>query len=111
MNMKPQLLWMGLLPVLAYGGGTTTDDPSVQRGRKLAETRCAVCHGGHRRYKRVQNYPSLNGQKANYLEKQLLEYKSGKRDNAVMRSLVINLSDQDIKDVSLWYSLQPLVNK
>lgn len=71
------------------------------RGKPLAET-CAACHapGGAA--------PNLQGQVANYLFKQLRDYKDGSRDNAVMAGMVSGLSDRDMADIAAHYAAQAL---
>ncbi|MXZ81350.1 MAG: cytochrome c4 [Gammaproteobacteria bacterium] len=53
-------------------------------------------------------YPRLGGQHAAYLESQLLAFKSGERQNAEMETVAFPLSDQQIRQLSLYLSgLQP----
>lgn len=76
-----------------------------QQGEILANQRCVACHG-QAMLKMMPNYPSLYGQKAVYLFKQLTEFKSGKRTNPIMQGQAGLLTDSDIKNVSLYYSLK-----
>ena len=50
--------------------------------------------------------PKLAGQSARYMVKQLQEFKSGARESAIMSSMVLSLSDQDMEDIAAWYSSQ-----
>jgi cytochrome c553 len=45
----------------------------------------------------------LQGQHADYLIKQLAEFKSGKRDNPVMKGFAATLSDADARNVAAFY--------
>ena len=72
---------------------------NAQHGQQLAAT-CAGCHN------EASEFPNLEGQLATYLYKQLQDYKSGTRENAVMTPMTASLSDQDMADLSLWYSQQ-----
>lgn len=64
---------------------------------------CAACHGADG--KAIQpSYPNLAGQHETYLAKQLKDYRDGDRENALMSGQAVNLSDQDILDLSAYYS-------
>jgi cytochrome c553 len=52
--------------------------------------------------------PKLAGQHPEYLEKQLTEFKSGKRANAVMSGMASTLSEEDMKNVAAYFSAQKL---
>ncbi len=77
-------------------------DPNAGRYKSVT---CAACHGidGN---STVSAYPKLAGQGADYLIKQLLEYKSGARFNPIMLGMVATLSIQDIEDLSAYFSSQ-----
>jgi cytochrome c553 len=64
---------------------------------------CAACHtnDGSRG---IPANPILQGQHADYLVKQLTEFKAGKRKNAVMNGMAAPLSDADIKNVAAFYA-------
>lgn len=81
------------------------DEP--QAGEKKSAL-CTVCHGA----KGVSinpEWPSLAGQHADYLVKQLQDFKSGKtRPSAVMMPLVADLSEQDMNELGEYYASLPL---
>ena len=66
---------------------------------------CATCHGAEGNSELPMN-PKLAGQNAPYITKQLMDYKSGVRSNQTMSAMVLNLSEQDMQDISAWYSSQ-----
>ena len=66
---------------------------------------CATCHGAHGNSPLPEN-PKLAGQNASYIIKQINDYKSGDRANAIMTGMVAALSDQDIADIAAWYASQ-----
>tara|TARA_B100001094_G_scaffold20546_2_gene17383 strand:+ start:1914 stop:2525 length:612 start_codon:yes stop_codon:yes gene_type:complete len=66
---------------------------------------CASCHGAEGNSE-ISINPKLAGQNFNYIVKQLKDYKSGNRVNATMSAMVAALTDQDILDISAWYSSQ-----
>jgi len=73
-------------------------------GEKLAAT-CAGCHGQNGNGTSDQ-FPKLAGQYDDFIERALLDYKSGKRKNAIMSGFVANLSKKDIKALSHWFRSQ-----
>jgi cytochrome c553 len=87
--------------------------PFTKIGAKAGEakaTTCAGCHGpkGLADSESAKNagYPSLAGQYDDYLERALLDYKSGARENAIMSGFAQGLSKQDIKDLARWFRSQ-----
>jgi cytochrome c553 len=77
---------------------------SIGRGATLAQ-RCAICHGptGISR----ADSPNLAGQYASVIYKELLDFRSGARTNAVMSPFAVNLTDQEIVDLSNYYAYLP----
>jgi cytochrome c553 len=67
---------------------------------------CATCHGNGGNSQIPQN-PSLAGQNANYIAKQLQDYQSGARQNPIMAPMAASLSERDIADIAAYYSSQP----
>ena len=70
---------------------------------------CAGCHGVDGNAQ-INMYPRLAGQHKDYLEYALKGYRSGERKNAIMSSFAKGLSDQDIEDLSEFYSKQTGLN-
>jgi cytochrome c553 len=66
---------------------------------------CAACHGADGN-SIVPNWPKIAGQHANYLERQLGLIKSGDRPVPEMAGIVMGLSDQDMADISAYFSSQ-----
>ncbi|MBL8371465.1 MAG: cytochrome c4 [Burkholderiaceae bacterium] len=62
---------------------------------------CAACHGADGNSTTPAN-PSLAQQHPEYLVKQLQEFKSGKRDNAIMKGFASALSDEDMRNIAFW---------
>jgi cytochrome c553 len=77
--------------------------PDLARGAEISTQVCAACHtaDGSRG---VPTNPILQGQHADYLVKQLTEFKSGKRDNAIMKGMASTLSEADMKNVAAFYA-------
>lgn len=68
---------------------------------------CATCHGPGGNSVIPAN-PNLAGQHATYLSNALMAYKSGRRSNPIMASMVAALSEQDIEDIAAYYAAQPI---
>jgi len=77
---------------------------SIGRGATLA-LRCTMCHG--ERGMSDANSPNLAGQYAVVIYKQLIDFQTGARKNAVMSPMAMNLSDQDMRDLSAYYASLP----
>ena len=77
---------------------------SAQAGATKAAL-CSACHGPNGNSTNPE-WPRLAGQSAVYIAEQLRLFRSGARDNPVMKPLVANLTDQDISDLSVYYEAQ-----
>ena len=66
---------------------------------------CAACHGADGNAGSPE-YPRLAGQHPEYLTKQLHEFKSGKRANAIMSGFSAMLDDADMQNISAWLAVQ-----
>lgn len=85
---------------------TRHDAVAIGRGATLAQ-RCAICHGPQG--VSDANSPNLAGQYAAVTYKQLQDFKSGARVNAVMTPFAVALNDQEMKDVAAYYAYLPRV--
>ena len=77
---------------------------SIGRGATLAQ-QCGSCHGA--RGLSGADTPNLAGQYPAVIYKQLLDYASGARENAVMSPRVTQLSDADMRDLAAFYAYLP----
>jgi cytochrome c553 len=84
------------LPVLAAG------DADAGQGKSAI---CAACHGVDGNSV-VPNWPKIAGQHEDYLQRQLSLIKTGNRAVPEMAGIVVGLSDQDMADVSAYFSSQ-----
>ena len=66
---------------------------------------CAACHGADGNSGSPAN-PKLAQQHPEYLVKQLQEYKSGKRANAIMQGMAATLEEADMKNIAAWLTTQ-----
>ena len=91
-------------PAVLTQAPAVADRESIGRGATLAQ-QCAICHGptGVSR----ADSPNLAGQYASVIYKQLIDFRSGARTNAVMTPFATNLNDRDIGDLAAYYAYLP----
>ena len=68
---------------------------------------CVGCHDipGYRSvFPEVYPVPKIIGQSALYIEKALIDYRSGVRKHPSMTGIAAQLSDEDIKLLAEWYA-------
>jgi cytochrome c553 len=66
---------------------------------------CTACHGLNGNSVNPE-WPVLAGQNAAYLREQIAGFRDGKRLNVLMQPMVQALTDQDIADLSVYFSQQ-----
>lgn len=77
------------------------------KGATIATTVCAACHGADGNSVITAN-PKLAGQHPEYLVKQLNNFKSGDRKNAVMGPIAATLATpEDVANVAAYFAAQP----
>jgi Cytochrome c553 len=74
-------------------------------GKAKAEV-CSACHGAEG-ISIVPIFPNLAGQRAEYMYWQLVEYKRGYLPQSTMTPLVADLSDEDMRDIALYFASLP----
>ena len=76
-------------------------------GKEVASTICSTCHGLDGKATTGGNSaitPNITAQQKDYLIAKLKDYKSLKIDHPQMSLIAQMLSDEDIENVSEWYS-------
>lgn len=92
------LMAFATTPALAKNGDAAS-------GKTKAAT-CFACHGVDGNSVDPQ-YPRLAGQYQGYLEQALHEYQTGGRNNPIMKGFAATLSNQDIEDITAYFSGLP----
>jgi len=72
---------------------------------KAKTVTCAACHGADGNSP-APMFPKLAGQHADYIVKQLQDFKSGMRQGPTMAPMVAPLSEQDMHDLAAYYTEQ-----
>lgn len=76
--------------------------PDLAKGQAIATQVCGACHT-HDGTRGAPANPIIAAQHPEYLVKQLVEFKAGKRKSAVMAGFAGTLSEDDMRHVSAYY--------
>lgn len=90
--------------LFATSSGATLVDGDPEAGKAKAAP-CQSCHGVDGNSPNPL-WPKLAGQNASYLKKQLQDFKSGLRSNPIMSPMAAKLSDEDIRNLAVYYASQ-----
>jgi cytochrome c553 len=85
----------------APAGPAASAKPDHAKGAAVYAQVCLSCHGTDGNSTTPVN-PKLAQQHPEYLVKQLQEFKSGKRKNAVMQGFAAALSEQDMRNIAFY---------
>ena len=100
--MKNLLLITSIASLALLGAAHAAGDAEAG---KTKSAMCAACHGPDGNSV-APNFPKLAGQHADYVVKQLKEFKSGERTDATMNGMSMALSEQDMADIAAFYASQ-----
>jgi cytochrome c553 len=98
---RTRVIFSAALIALAGIATAAQADGNAAAGKQKA-ARCSGCHGASG--EGVAKNPKIAGMPAADFVKAIDEYKSGKRNNAPMKSLTANLSAQDTEDLAAFYA-------
>lgn len=105
MKFSASLLCAAAVAALSFSVQAQTAKPDLAKGAALYGQVCVACHAADGNSTTPEN-PKIAGQHPEYLAKQLKEFKSGKRDNAIMKGFAAMLSDDDMRNISWWLADQ-----
>jgi cytochrome c553 len=97
--MKRLLLSAGIAAIIGIGGAHAAGDAAAGKAKAAA---CAGCHGANG--EGVAPNPALAGKSEDQLVLALKDYKSGKRDNPVMKGMTSALTDGDMTNLAAYYA-------
>ncbi len=80
--------------------------PDLAKGEASFAAVCAACHAADGNSTIAAN-PKLAQQHPEYLVKQLQEFKSGKRANAIMSGMAAALTEDDMRNIAAWVATKP----
>lgn len=101
-SVRPRLTAAACVLAACVAGSSAmaAGDKAIGQQRSQA---CIGCHGSNG-VSAVAGVPSLAGQQDNFLEWQLVFFRSGRRNNPVMTPLSQSLSDDDVKNIGAYFS-------
>ena len=105
MKLIASLIGAAALAALSLSAHAQAVKPDLGKGAASFGQVCAACHAADGNSVIGAN-PKLAGQHPEYLVKQLTEFKSGKRANAVMSGMSAALSDEDMRNIGFWLASQ-----
>jgi cytochrome c553 len=107
--MKPgmRLRLASFAAAVSFGVAAPAFAADIAAGARLANERCAACHGKDGNTPVDPSYPRLSGQHEDYLVHALKAYRNDSRKNAIMGAQAKTLSPADIENVSAYYARQP----
>lgn len=108
MNLRLKLI-SALILLLTQSAVHASDAPGIGdvAAGKAKSAMCMACHGMDGNSP-SNAFPSIAGQNASYIAKQLQDYKSGKRVNALMVGMVAGLTADDMQNLGAFYASQAI---
>ena len=100
--MKGTLTAVTAMIVASAGAAATAEAAGNVEAGKAKAAACVGCHGANGQG--VPPNPALKGKTENELVEAMKDYKSGKRNNAVMKAFAAPLNDQDIENLAAYYA-------
>ncbi len=97
------LCWVIILVATAGLYIPSLNAGSLTAGRAKAEIVCQTCHGVDGQATAAM-IPNISGQQKEYMIIQLRAFRSGKRKHEQMSIIAGMLSNEDIENLSEWYS-------
>lgn len=94
---------VAIVSSLAFIAVTSAAD--LVAGAAKAKEVCSACHGADGNSADA-SFPRLAGQHSDYLAKALRDYKSGDRNNAIMKGFAATLSKKDIENLAAHFAAQ-----
>lgn len=78
-------------------------EAGAKRAEEIVGERCHLCHGRDGQSASAV-YPRLAGQNAEYISKQLGDFKSGKRKSDAMQPQAANLTEEETRALGLFFA-------
>ena len=113
----PRPIFVAALLVASASGLNSASSVAQESSAEAGQTKsaaCLACHGADGNASvSALNWPSLAGQHASYIVRQLEAFRSGERTDASsgMQAMATTLSEQDSLDVAAWFASQSMAPK
>ncbi len=105
MRMQQFTRALVMLTALVHAGLAAAQADEA-RAKKIIGGSCFLCHGAEGE-SASEVFPRLAGQNAEYIAKQLENFKSGKRKSSAMASMVTELTPEDMLALGQFYASRP----
>jgi cytochrome c553 len=108
--VAPLSLVMGVAGLLAWGSAVQAADAATlaSQGNGKGAVACQSCHGADGAGQAAAGFPRLAGLNAAYLRKQLDDFASGARANAVMKPIASALDKDERRVIADHYAAMPI---
>jgi cytochrome c553 len=93
---------LSILALALMLASTAARADDVKRAEDIVQGKCFVCHGVDGESSSPV-FPRLAGQHARYIERQLADYKSGRRKSSAMQPMVEDLTPADFKALGVYF--------
>ena len=100
------LVTLSCLPLFAQAEDVAKS--IAMQGNKQGATACQTCHGAEGGGTAAAGFPRLAGLDAGYIERQLQNFSSGKRGNAIIQPIAKSLSKKEIPLLAAYYAALPV---
>jgi len=100
--MKRILTAVTAMIVASLGAAATAEAAGNVEAGKAKAAACVGCHGANGQG--IPPNPALKGKTEDELVEAMKDYKSGKRNNAVMKAFAAQLNDQDVQNLAAYYA-------
>lgn len=109
-NWVLPVLFVGVLGSLAWCSMVSATDAVAiaSQGNGRGAVACQSCHGADGGGQVGTDFPRLAGLNAAYLRKQLGDFASGARENAVMKPIALALGSDERQALAAYYSKLPV---
>lgn len=92
------MLWLLTICFISASSASGAESPAIVAA-------CTGCHGADGNSV-MATWPNLAGQPAEYVAKQLRDFKAGVRTDPMMAAIVLGLDEAQISEAAAWYSAQ-----
>ena len=105
-----RILLLLVLASFSVSFAAAENKPTAKRSLEDLLQTCILCHGTTGNSKDATapdvNNPNLGGQHRDYLLISMQRYRSGERDNAVMKSMLASFTEEELARIAKHYSKQ-----
>lgn len=102
-----RLLFAALTCLPLYAQADEAAQTIAMQGSKQGTPACQTCHGADGGGMATGGIPRLAGLSEAYLERQLTNFRSGKRKSPIMQPIVASLSEKEVAQLAAYFAALP----